>query len=62
MAISKDIGGKMFIFQLTSKHVTSQNGNCLSNMSTVLRVSPHIYVVSQEIDGKTNIFIVNLGL
>ena len=31
-------------------------------MSTVLRVSTHIYGVSQEIDGKTFIFRVNLGM
>ena len=30
-------------------------------MSTVLRVSTHIYGVSEEIDGKTFIFRVNLG-
>ena len=31
-------------------------------MSTVLRVSTHIYGISQEIDGKTFIFRVNLGM
>ena len=31
-------------------------------MSPVLRVSTHIYGVSKEIDGKTFIFQVNLGM
>ena len=31
-------------------------------MSTVLRVSTHIYGVSKEIDGKMFIFRVNLGM
>ena len=34
----------------------------LEKMSTVLRVSTHIYGVSQEIDVKTFIFRVNLGM
>ena len=34
----------------------------LEKMSTVLRVWTHIYGVSKEIDGKTFIFIVNLGM
>ena len=34
----------------------------LGNMSTVLRVSTHIYGVSQEIDVKMFIFRVNLGM
>ena len=34
----------------------------LGKMSIVLRVSTHIYGVSQEIDGKTFIFRVNLGM
>ena len=34
----------------------------LGKTSTVLRVSTHIYVVSQEIDGKMFIFRVNLGM
>ena len=34
----------------------------LGEMSTVLRVSTHIYGVSQEIDGKTFIFRVTLGM
>ena len=36
--------------------------NRLGKMSTVLRVSTHIYGVSQEIDGKTFIFRVNIGM
>ena len=36
--------------------------DCLGNMSTVLRVSTHIYGVSEEIDGKMFIFRVNLGM
>ena len=34
----------------------------LGKMSTVLRVSTHTYGVSQEIDGKTFILRVNLGM
>ena len=34
----------------------------LGKMSTVLRVLTHIYGVSEEIDGKTFIFRVNLGI
>ena len=37
-------------------HVTTQIDR-LVKMSTVLRVSTHIYGVSQEIDGKTFIFL-----
>ena len=36
--------------------------NRLGKTSTVLRVSTHIYGVSEEIDGKTFIFRVNLGM
>ena len=36
--------------------------DCLGKTSTVLRVATHIYGVSQEIDGKTFIFRVNLGM
>ena len=36
--------------------------NNLRKMSPVLRVSIHIYGVSQEIDGKMFIFWVNLGM
>ena len=38
----RDIGGKMFIFSSKSGHVTPQI-DCLGKMSTVLRVSTHIY-------------------
>ena len=43
------------------RHVTPQIDR-LGKTSTVLRVSTHIYGVSQEIDGKTFIFRVNLGM
>ena len=36
--------------------------NCLGKMSTVWRVSTHIYGVFEEIDGKMFIFRVNLGM
>ena len=36
--------------------------NCLRKTSSVLRVSTHMYAVSKEIDGKTFIFRVNLGM
>ena len=34
----------------------------LGNTSTVLKVSTHIYAVSQETDGKMFIFRINLGM
>ena len=43
------------------RHVTPQI-NCLRKTSPVLRVSTHIYGISKEIDGKTFIFRVNLGM
>ena len=43
------------------RHVTPQI-NRLVKMSTVLRVSTHIYGVCQEIDRKTFIFRGNLGM
>ena len=42
-------------FSTKSRHVTPQI-DCLGETSTVLRVSTHIYGVSQEIDGKMFIF------
>ena len=36
--------------------------NRLGKTSPVLRVSTHIYGVSKDIDGKTFIFRVNLGM
>ena len=42
-------------FSSKTRHVTPQI-NCLGKTSPVLRVSTHIYGVSQEIDGKTFIF------
>ena len=35
---------------------------CLEKMSSVLRVSTHIYGVSKDIDGKMFNFRVNLGM
>ena len=52
---------KTSIFQSKPRHVTPQI-NCLGKMIPVLRVSTHIYGVSQEIDGKTLIFRVNLDM
>ena len=40
--VSKDISGKMFIFQSKPRHVTHQI-DCLRKMSIVLKVSIHIY-------------------
>ena len=48
-------------FSTKPRHVTPQI-DCLGETSTVLRVSTHIYGVSKEIDGKTFIFRVNLGM
>ena len=45
-------------FSTKPRHVTPQI-DCLGEMSTVLRVSTHIYGVSQEIGGKMFIFRVN---
>ena len=36
--------------------------DCLGKTNTVLEVSTHIYEVCKEIDGKTFIFRVNLGM
>ena len=43
--------GKMFSFLSKPKQVIPQI-NCLKKMSPVLRISTHIYGVSNEIDGK----------
>ena len=48
-------------FSTKPRHVTPQI-DCLGEMSTLLRVSTNIYGVSKEIDGKTFIFRVNLGM
>ena len=48
-------------FQGKPRHVTPQIDR-LGKMSTVLRVSTHIYGVSKDIGGKTFIFHLNLGL
>ena len=42
-------------------HVTPQIDH-LGKMSPVLKVSKHIYGVSKEIDGKTFMLRVNLGM
>ena len=46
-------------FSTKPRHVTPQI-DCLGETTTVLRVSTHIYGVSEEIDGKTFIFRVHL--
>ena len=48
-------------FSSKPRHVTPRIDR-LEKMSTVLRVSTHIYGVSKEIHGKTFIFRVNLGM
>ena len=47
MGFLRRIDGKMFIFQCKPRHVTPQIDR-LIKMSTVLRVSTHIYGVSKE--------------
>ena len=59
--VSKDIGGKMFIFLSKPRHVTPQI-NRLGKTSPVLRVSTHIYSVSKDVGGKMFILRVNLGM
>ena len=59
--VSKDIGGKTFIFSTKPRYVTPQI-NCLGKTSPVLRVSTHIYGVSKDKGGKTFIFQLNLGM
>ena len=48
-------------FESNPRHVTPQIDH-LGKTSTVLGISTHIYGVSQEIDGKTFIFRVTLGM
>ena len=48
-------------FSSKRRHVAPQIDR-LGKTSTVLKVSTHIYRVSQEIDGKTFILRVNLGM
>ena len=48
-------------FESKPRHVTPQIDR-LGKMSTVVRVSGHIYGVSEEIDGKILIFRVNIGM
>ena len=51
----------MFIFRVNIGHVTPQI-DCLRKMSPVVSILTDIYGVSKEIDGKTFIFKVNLGM
>ena len=51
----------MFILRVNFRHVTPQIDG-LGKMSTVLRVSTHIYGVFEEIEGKTFIWRVNLDM
>ena len=48
-------------FSSKPRYVTPQMDH-LRKMSSVLRVSRHTYGVAQDIDGKTCIFRVNLGM
>ena len=48
-------------FEGKPRHVTPQI-DCLGKTSPVLRVSTHIYGLSQEIDGKMFILSINLGM
>ena len=48
-------------FSTKPRHVTPQIDR-LGKMSTVLRISTHIYGVSQQMDGKIFIFRVNLDM
>ena len=50
-----------FLFLGKPRHVTPQIDH-VGKMSPVLRVSTQIYGVSKEIDGKTFIFRVTLGM
>ena len=61
MGFAQEIDGKMFIFSSKPRHVTPQIDR-LGKMIPFLRVLIHIYGVSQEIDGITFIFRVNLGM
>ena len=49
-------------FESKPRHVTPQINHGLEKQASVLRVSTYIYGVSKEIDGKTFIFRVNLGM
>ena len=46
----------MFIFRVNRRHVTPQIDYLRKNEPCSLRISTHIYGVSQEIDGKMFIF------
>ena len=53
--------GKHLFFQTKPRHVNPQIDR-LRKTSPFLSVSIHIYGVSYEIDGKTFIFRVNIGM
>ena len=53
--------GNMLVFRSKPRHVTPQIDR-LRKTIPVLRVSTHIYGISKEIDGKTFIFQINLGM
>ena len=53
--------GENINFESKPRHVIPQI-DCLGKMNTVLGVSTHIYGVCEEIDGKTLIFRVHLGM
>ena len=59
--VSKGDRWKNVHFKSNPRHVTPQI-NRLQKTSTVLRVSIDIFWVSKEIDGKTFIFRVHLGM
>ena len=59
--VSQDDRWENVHFSSKPRHVTPQI-NHLGKTSPTLRVSTHIYGVSKEIDGKTFIFQVNLGM
>ena len=61
-SVVKDIRWENVHFLSKPRHVTPQIDCLRITMSNVLSVSPHIYGVSQEIDGKTFICSVNLGM
>ena len=59
--VSKEIHGKMFIFQLNLA-MWPLKLIILEKQALFLMVSIHIYGVSKEINGKMLIFQVNLGM
>ena len=59
--VSKEIDGKMCIFQSKPWHVTPEIEHLIKTSPT-LRVSTHMYGGSKEIDGKMCILQVNLDM